>query len=282
MWDDYSYGLKPAKIIALAYSGVPVAKLTRADLAALCKHESQSGGICDQDNWLYFACKRVQHATNYGVKARTGVQQIMEDSYKVSGTPIYLAESEFETLQRFYFVRYHGLYQWHNACRQAVFDGRDLTSASGHTRKFHGRRKEWNSRSRSMEVCHDTWKEYLADEPQENTTYATNLALSNLWNDPENRTKGNLSRDRESSTLRSSGMGTNSENNGLIIEPLHQVHDALIGQFPIEHTAWAVGKIRSYFANTLTIANTQLIIPFEGAYGPSWGELGTKYGGGEI
>jgi hypothetical protein len=277
MWDDYSYGLKPAKIIALAYSGIPVASLTRADLKALCKHESRAGGICDQDSWLYFACKRVQHATNYGVKARTGVQQIMEDSYKVSGTPIYLAESEFETLQRFYFVRYHGLYQWHNACKNEVFDGRDLTSASGHTRKFHGRRKEWNSRSRSLEVCHDTWKEYLADEPQENTTYATNLALSNLWHDPENRMGVfDLWRD-----TRTEGK-PNLLGQRLRIEPLHQVHDALIGQFRIEDTAWAVAKIRSYFQNTLTIANTKLIIPFEGAYGPSWGELGEKYGGGTI
>lgn len=68
----------------------------------------------------------------------------------------------------------------------------------------------------------------------------------------------------------------------LIIEPLHQVHDALIGQFPKEHTAWAVDKIRSYFSNTLHIANSEVLIPFEGQYGPSWGELGSKYGGGDI
>lgn len=285
MWDDYTYGLKPAKIIALAYSGIPVSSLTRGDLKALCKNESRPGGVCDQDSWLYFACKRVQHATNYGVKARTGVQQIMEDSYKVSGTPIYLAESEFETLQRFYFVRYHGLYQWHNACKNNVFDGKDLTSASGHTRKFHGRRKEWNARSRSLEVCHDTWKEYLADEPQENTTYATNLALSRLWNDPENRATNERRSGMVNQSLVKSNSRTTQNNDkpfSLIIEPLHQVHDALIGQFPIEHTAWSVGKIKSYFANTLTIANTQLIIPFEGAYGPSWGELGSKHGGGTI
>lgn len=260
MWDDYTYGLKPAKIIALAYSGVPVSSLTREGLSALCKHESAKGGICDQDSWLYFACKRVQHATNYGVKAKTGVDQIMSDSYKMSGTPIYLTEATFEELQRFYFVRYPGLYQWHNACKQAVFDGRDLTSASGHTRKFHGRRKSWNTRARSVEADHETWKEYLADEPQENTTYATNLALSKLWNDPDNR------------------LGDGRP----IIEPLHQVHDALIGQFPQDLTEWACAKLRTYFSNPLIIANTRLTIPFEGAYGPSWGELGEKYGGGTI
>lgn len=260
MWDDYNYGLKPAKIIALAYSGIPVSSLSRDGLKALCNHESRKGRICDQDSWLYFACKRVQHATNYGVKAKTGVDQIMEDSYKMSGSPIYITEQNFETLQRFYFVRYPGLYQWHNACKQAVFDGRDLTSASGHTRKFYGRRRSWNARARSVEADHETFKEFLADEPQENTSYSNNLALSKLWNDPENRT----------------------EKGGLIIEPLHTVHDANIGQFPKSATEWALPKIRSYYQNELIIANIKVIIPFEGNYGPSWGELGEKYGGGTI
>lgn len=275
MWDDYSYGLKPAKIIALAYSGVPVSSLTRDGLAALCKHESSSGGVCDQDSWLYFACKRVQHATNYGVKAPTGVAQIMLDSYKMSGTATHLDERTFEELQRFYFVRYPGLYQWHNACRAAVFDGRDLTSASGHTRKFHGRRKSWNARARSVEADHDTWKEYLADEPQENTTYATNLALHKLWNDPENRRSS--SSDSIVNPLLQRGQRSN-DLNSLVIEPLHQVHDALIGQFPITHTPWACAKLRTYFSNELAIANIRLTIPFEGAYGPSWGELGKDNG----
>ena len=283
MWNDYSNGLKPAKIIALAYSGVPVSGLTREGLAAICKHESQKGGICDQDNWLYFACKRVQHATNYGVKAKTGVDQIMSDSYKMSGTPIYLTESTFEELQRFYFVRYPGLYQWHNACRNAVFDGKDLTSASGHTRKFFGKRKSWNARAHALEADHDTWKEYLADEPQENTTYATNLALSKLWSDPENRISGvrNLPNVLQVGLFPYSSDRIN-QNCALRIEPLHQVHDALIGQFKITDTLWACAKLRTYFTNPLTIANTILTIPFEGAYGPSWGELGEKYGGGTI
>ncbi len=151
------------------------------------------------------------------------------------------------------------------ATNVSSLDGRDLTSASGHTRKFFGRRKSWDKRARAVVADHDTWKEYLADEPQENTTYATNLALSKLWHDPENR----ISTVQPNTTH-------------LRIQPLHQVHDALIGQFRIEDTDWAKEKIKGYFANTLTVANTQLIIPFEGAYGPSWGELGEAYGGGTI
>jgi DNA polymerase I-like protein with 3'-5' exonuclease and polymerase domains len=54
---------------------------------------------------------------------------------------------------------------------------------------------------------------------------------------------------------------------------LHQVHDALIGQFKKEDLVWAKSKIREWFANELTIAGTKITIPFEGNYGDSWGNL---------
>jgi hypothetical protein len=98
---------------------------------------------------------------------------------------------------------------------------------------------------------HDTVKEFLADEPQQNTTYATNVAMLRLWNDPDNR----------------------RPDGSLIIEPLHQVHDALLGQWPIGVRDWARAKVKSYFNNWLTIAGRELVIPFEGHYGRSWGQL---------
>jgi DNA polymerase I-like protein with 3'-5' exonuclease and polymerase domains len=64
-----------------------------------------------------------------------------------------------------------------------------------------------------------------------------------------------------------------SQNTKLRIEPLHQVHDALVGQFKISETSWAIPKIKSYFNNELNIAGQKIIIPFEGGYGKSWGEL---------
>ncbi len=105
----------------------------------------------------------------------------------------------------------------------------------------------------------ETFKEFLADEPQENTTYATNLALHNLWCDPENRRGGKL-----------------------IVEPLHQVHDALIGQVPKDDTEFASRKIKLWFQNELEIANCKVVIPYEGAFGSSWGQLGLKHGGGNL
>jgi DNA polymerase I-like protein with 3'-5' exonuclease and polymerase domains len=245
MWDDYQYGLKPARIIALMYEhGSEITKCSREELKERCKE-------IDDDGWLYFACKRIQHASNYGVQERTVSRQIMVDSYKITGTPVYVDNATCAALQRLYFVRYPGVYMWHHWAKREVVEGRNLTSASGHTRTFFGRRRSWDSRSRSFDADHETWKEFLADEPQENTTYATMLALYKLWNDPENRVEGGK----------------------LKVEPLHTVHDSLIGQFHKSITPWALDKIRNAFANTLRIANTELVIPFEGHYGISWGNL---------
>lgn len=260
MWDDYTFGLKPALIIVLMYMGKIKHKTSREEILALSKAYKKWEAEHESEAWLYFACKRVQHATNYMVTPKTGVDQIMKDSYKLTGKPIYIDTSTFASLQALYFQRYPGLYQWHAWGRDQVFNGHNLKAASGHTRVFFSRRKSWSAKLRRIDADHDTLKEFLAHEPQANTTYACNLALQRLVYDPENR----------------------DDRGRYIIEPLHQVHDAVITQFPIERTPWAVAKLTSYFQNELVIANKKLIIPFEGAYGPSWGEQGSKYGGGEF
>lgn len=245
MWDDYIFGLKPARIIALMYEkGAAVSRLSRPELLEACRE-------VDDEGFLYFTCKRVQHASNYGVTDRTVATQIMLDSYKVSGVAHYPDIATCAALQRLYFYRYPGVYQWHEWARREVVAGRNLTSASGHTRTFLGQRESWDRKRKCMSANEETWKEFLADEPQENTTYAIKLALWKLWNDPENRVEGKK----------------------LKIEPLHTVHDSILGQFHKSLTAWALPKIRWAFDNELQIANTKVVIPFEGHYGISWGNL---------
>lgn len=236
MLEDLRYGLKPAKILCiLAERGREVMRWSRDQIKAACKS-------VNQDDWLYFARKRVMHGSNYGMKGQTMSNQILKDSYKLNGTPIYLSPSDCEREQQAYFLRYPGVLRWHDRIKEQLRTKGYLISANGHRRIFFGRREE-----------HDTFKEACSDEPQNNTTFATNLALHKLWTDEENRGTGNR-------TI-------------LRIQPLHQVHDAIIGQFKHEDTEWAIGKIRSYFANQLTIAGQPITIPFEGSYGESWGNL---------
>lgn len=233
MLDDYAFGLKPARIIALLYThGAIVNTWSRERI----REESRA---IDDDSWLYFACKRAQHGGNYGMKERTGADQILKDSYKMTGAPIYVEPVIVARLQTFYFARYPGIRLWHNQIRHQIKTFGFIISAGGHKRIFFGRRDDYN-----------TFKQACAEEPQANTTYATNLALSRLWSDPENRI-----------------------GNHLRIQPVHQVHDALIGQFRKEDTEWAKPKIREWFNNPLTIGGREVTIGFSGAYGNSWGEL---------
>lgn len=235
MFDDYVAGLKPAKIIALLYQfGPDINKLDRDSLKNACR--------AVEDDWLYAGSKVVQHGSNYGMGIPTMIVNLMKQSHKKSGEPIYMSQADARILQDCYFARYPGVRLWHAWATAQLTATGSLTSASGHTRIFFGRR--------FGDSIHETLKEFLADEPQQNTTWATNLAMLRLWNDPDNR--------------RADG--------SLIIEPLHQVHDALCGQWPRTCRDWARAKVRSYFQNELTIAGTKLIIPFDGAFGPSWGE----------
>ncbi len=238
MFDDYIYGLKPARIIAAMYEtqkvGTSIGRMSRDELRAYIKS-------IDIPEWLYFSCKRVQHGSNYRLGATTMSSVIMKDSWKVDGNPVYVTTKDCKDLQTLYMDhRYTGVHKWQQWVEQEVNRTGKLSSCSGHTRTFFGRRND-----------HATINAALSQEPQANTTYVTNLALYNLWNDPENR----------------------RADDSLIIEPLHQVHDALIGQFDESCLDWALGKIRSYFDNPISIANIPLTIPFEGNYGPSWGEL---------
>ncbi len=255
MLDDLLYGLKIAKLIVLLYNlGGEINQLDRESLANLMR-------TVDKKDWRYFACKRVQHSTNYFVGVPTICSQVMKDSYKKSGEPIYLEQREGRAFQDSYKLRYRGISLYHNWGTSVIVSGGNLTSASGHTRIFFGRR--------FGQGVDDTVKELLADEPQQNTTYATNSAMLNLWNDPENRIDGHVLRDAYDTYIAT----RDKTRGGLIIEPLHQMHDALLTQWPTSVREWARRKHHSYFQNELTIANIPITIPFEGRFGRSWGEL---------
>jgi hypothetical protein len=240
MLEDYLAGIKPAKVIALMYRGVKVFKMSRDDLKFACRDVDDDDPIM---GWQYFACKQVQHGTNYLLGKNTMATNILKSSYKQRGEPIIVLPKDCEILQNLYLSRYPGVKRWQDHCKQQLIKTGELVSGCGNVRKFFGRRNE-----------HGTLREYVAHEPQINTTYATNCALLRLWTDPDNQGPENLPR----------------------IRPLHQVHDALIAQWRIEDRAWAIGKIKSYFLNPITIAGISITIPFEGGYGPDWKNTTTR------
>jgi hypothetical protein len=223
MLDDYLFGLKPYKILCLMLRhGAHISQKTRAELKEL------SNSIKKHD-WDAFACKQGQHGSCYLMGGRTLSNRVfIESEGKVQ-----ISESDGDHLKGLFFHRYR-VPLWHNSTQRKLAIRPELRSASGHKRFFFGRKA-------------DILGQALANEPQENTTYATSLAMKRLWEDPENR-----------------------KDSRLIIEPLHQVHDAIVGQFPKDKTDWAIPRIRGYFNNPILIAGIRITIPFEGGYGPNW------------
>ena len=238
---DYLAGIKPAKVIVLMYRhGSEVASWPRDKIKSESRTVSEEG----PEGWLYFTAKRVQHGTNYELGKNTMSAQILKDSYNRLGKPIYVSPAECAKLQQLYITyRYSGVRRWQQWVKTQLEQHQRLSCASGHIRTFFGRRSD-----------HNTYRTALSHEPQANTTYATNLAMSRLWNDEQNR----------------------DPSNNLYIQPLHQVHDAALGQFPKDRLDWAIARLRSYFDNPILIADQQITIPFDGGYGPSWGELTTE------
>ena len=229
MLEDLKAKIKPAARICymLRHGTDSLRGKTRDEIKELLK-EVKSG------DWDYFSCKQ----GIWGICYLMGPDRLAEVILTGSEGKISLSRDDVRTFRNAVYSCYEPNV-WHDAVGRKLKAQPyppSLVSASGHTRKFFGRPTEILGQA-------------LADEPQQNTTYAVKRALHNLWNDPENRAIN-------SKTLR--------------IEPLHTVHDSLDGQFSIDSTTWAITKIKSYFANPLVIAGQVITIPFSGAYGTNW------------
>ena len=250
MLEDYRFGLKPAIIIGLMYEEFIAATkglsqkaaasfrssingLSRPQIADLCRAFNKKG-------WLYDACKAVQHGTNYAMKPPTMSENLLKQSHKKSGIPVFVPVRDCDILQKLYLARYPGIALSQQRIDYQLLTEGKLTAASGHVRRFFGRPKDAV-----------TQRAAYAHIPQHNTTYATKLALHRLWTDKDNW-----------------------HPNGLpIIEPLHQVHDAIVAQWPSDRRTWALAKLNSYFQNEIVIDGVPITIPFEGHWGTDWGTM---------
>lgn len=242
MYDDYMFGLKPALLIALMREGQGINNLSREQLLVMQADMKKKLNDPNYRGVPYLGYKRIQHGGCYLMGDQTMSDQILEDSWKEFQEPLLVPPKVCGEVKTLLFQRYPGVHVWHRWVEEQIKNRRELVTAVGQVRKIFGRPND-----------HDTLKQLIAHEPQIITTYATNTAVLNLWNDPENRTADGLP----------------------CIEPLHQVHDAVCGQFPINRVDWSLPRIRRYFNNSLAIAGTTITIPFEGAYGTSWGDLTT-------
>lgn len=252
MLDDLRARVKPSKLLLRMLEEIEsgrdpslIARMDSAQAKIECDKVLVPEGLLPDGrpaDWKYVTMKRVQHGTNYLGKPETIAAVIFKDSDGLIDVPV----STVDKYQRLYLLRYNI-----DLRRRYIHDQLSTTgclvTASGTRRKFFGIR---NSKLIDDELI----RQAMASEPQTNTTYSTNLALSRLWRDPANR--------------RRSG--------GLFIEPLLQVHDALAGQFPARLRDFARDRINTYFDNELTIHGIKITIPADIKVGRSWGECKEK------
>jgi len=237
MLDDYKDGLKPANIVALMFNEGAVVNTYSREVL-----HSLSSKV-DSKGWLYFTSKRTQHGTTYGMGAATMCDVILKDSYKLFGQPIVVEHAVVEKLQSLFHARYPGIRRYQKYIEDQIVSTGCLVASDGCKRIFLGNRKDYKTISSGFSQL-----------PQHNTTNVLMRAIRNCWFDPENRQAGQL-----------------------IVQPLHQVHDAFNGQWPIEKREWAKSKIHQWFDNPIKIGDRMITIPFEGAFGPSWGEKPNEF-----
>lgn len=239
MLEDLKYGIKPSKVILLMMEhGLVVNTWSQEKI-------KQMQATVDADGPMYLCAKRVQHGTNYDMAAKRIIILVRKDSARadlsnIINLPIKVAD----TMQSMYKARYKPDVRI-NYIRDLLGKQGYLDSAAGTRRKF-----ITTLRSRAAPDA-QTVRNALAQEPQANTTYATNCALHKLYYGKANR--------------RSDG--------SLWVEPTLMVHDALGGQFPKSCRPECLEILRESFQNELTVQGQSFIIPADGGYGPSWKSL---------
>lgn len=247
------HGIKPSIVIVLLtqYANkvyewdLPTLKVYHDDMLAKCKKEPKLVRT-------YVCAKGCQHGTNYGMQARLMATLQLKRSVEgyidnwINGKP---SEPDFSvfhqnTIDRFQqlYYNYYGLELRKDYLRRQLCNHGYLDAASGQRRYFLEIRNRRQIDDAILRVA-------ASHEPQANTTWATNAALSKLYYDRENRTpRGNLR-----------------------VEPTLMIHDALAGQWHQSNRDWAVQKFQNeWFDNELVIHGIPITIPVEGGFGRNW------------
>lgn len=250
MLDDLIFGLKPAQLVCYLrrHGGHSLDGKQRPEIKELLKEVKK-------EDWDYYVSKQVIWGTCYLMGPRKVADQILKESYGA----VVITEPQAKEFQSCVFARYR-VRTWHSWMGHELRrNNNTLTAPNGFKRRFFGRDDEILGQA-------------LAHMPQVITTYATNKAMFRLWTDSENRRRNDspMSVTSIQSNERMRHSSTSESRQILRIEPLHSVHDALIGQFKVSDTTWATNQIKSYFDNPITIAGITLTIPFDGQYGLNW------------
>lgn len=233
MLSDLRAGLKPAQILSLAtIVGEHVITWDASKLAPLLKVHKPFLKT-KEGKQIYDTDKAVSHGTNYMMQAPTMHMTI----FQKSKAELYVPIRECEKKRLLYLKRYKGLEKLYHHIPTLINSNGYLDCPSGMRRVFFGRND--NHRTRVG----------LALIPQNNTAFATNRALHNLFYHGYNRRQDGVS---------------------LVIEPMNQVHD----EMDIAFHENEIESVRNILAQATDFSSqvwgVQFKIPFDPNYGPTW------------
>lgn len=238
MLKDLRARLKPAQILSLAtIVGPHVITWSQEELVPLLR-EHKAFLKTPAGKQIYETDKSVSHGTNYMMQAKTMHMTIFQRSKAELFVPV----KECERRRLLYLKRYPGLEKLYAHIPTIINSHGHIDCPSGMRRVFFGRND--NHRTRVG----------LSLLPQNNTAFATNRFLHNLFYQPYNRRNGTTE---------------------LIVQPMNQVHDeADIAFFESE-----LPLVQSIFERGTDfdseIWGVRFKIPFDPNYGPNWGQCDT-------
>lgn len=235
MLKDLLAGLKPALILAICYHVDQ--DLITADQTTLLAYAKQYKPFFKTPvgKQVYDTTKAVSHGTHYMMQAKMMHVTI----FQKSKAELYIPVKQCEALRQLYIKRYKGLEKTYQYVPTLLNTHGYLDCPSGMRRVFFGRND--NHRTRVG----------LALIPQNNTAYATDRMLHNIFYSDYNR------------------RGSSQD---LIVQPINQVHDeGDLAFFPEElETVQEIFTKATDFSSNVWGVNFK--IPFDPNYGPNWGK----------
>lgn len=177
--------------------------------------------------------KKVNHASAYRMGPFRAAQVVNEESDE---TNITVVASQMEKAQKLWRQKYPGIKSWWDEIDIAVENHRELWTPWGRHRQFFGYMSDHLKKEATAYVPQSTSVDYL------------NHGMLRVYDD----------------LVAKGAFG---------LELLHQNHDSILVQYPIQHRTEVFPEIISRLESTpVTINGFEVTIPVEGMYGQNWGD----------
>ena len=181
---------------------------------------------------LRYLGKRINHASAYRMGPFEGAEIVNEEA---DDTNITVTPTQMKEAQDLWLGKYPGIRHWWNEIDRQVREKRYLITPYGRRRDFYGFMSDQLLKKATAQVPQSTSVEYL------------NHGMLRVYD--ELVVPGNFG-----------------------LELLHQNHDSILVQYPIQHRDQVIPIMIKLIESTLHVNGHDITIPVEAMYGQNWGD----------